>query len=121
MHKLAHQLPLQLLLGGYFSAEPGWNPVEIDSLVRQSRTPYPVWALSVPGKLAMKRALARWNVLQASAQFLQQLSTILTTVTSIAAPVPDPTDIQPTVTAAQPWRLPFRNANHGLLLDALST
>jgi len=121
VHKPAHQLPLQLLLGGYISAEPGWNPAEIDSLVRQSRTPYPVWALSVPGKLAMKRALARWNVLQASAQFLQQLSTILTTVTSIAAPVPDPTDIQPTVTAAQPWRLPFRNANHGLLLDALST
>ena len=69
----------------------------------------------------MKRALARWNVLQASAQFLQQLSTILTTLTSTAAPVPDPAAIQPTVTAAQPWRLPFRNANHGLLLDALST
>ena len=72
----------------------------------------------MPGRLAMKRALARWNVLQASAQFLQQLSTILT---SIAAPVPDPAAVQPTVTAAQPWRLPFRNANHGLLVDALST
>ena len=113
----AHQLPMQLLLGGYIGAAPGWNPGEIDQLIRRSRTSYTAWASSSSGKLAIKRTLARWNTLQAAAHFLQQLTTEVTKATT---PVP----ATPAITsdpATRPWRLPFRNANHGLLMDTLST
>ena len=122
-----HQLVLKLLLGGHIDEGPGWNPEATDALVKQSGKPYRVWAETVEGRKALKRTITRWNILQASANFLQRLADII----QARGPdqTPGPLDVDSTTTlatrpclyATPPFRVPARVDTHGLLMDALNS
>ena len=82
--------------------------------------------------MSSERTRARWTILQASANFLERLSDLVTSRPALQLPdagghatnpgqPPNPQPDPNALFVAPPWRLPFRDATHTLLMDALTT